>query len=291
VRAPLPFTKCHGLGNDYLLLDAFRDPDLIDEGRWVSQVRAMCARRRGVGADGVILFGPDDADADAFMRIFNADTSEAQRCGNGARCVARLLAERFHVRERSFTIRSADDILGASVLSGPTGGEVSVSIDMGTPILDPSRLPVDLSRLEADPADDGRLTLNQRSGRLVGVGNPHLVLWARNAGELETIGAVGPPLETHPAFPERMNVHLAHVADRSAILLRSWERGAGLTQACGTGACAAFAAARMEGLVDESARVNLPGGDLVISEDLATKRLTKTGPAVEVFSGQWPIRP
>jgi len=288
-RASLPFAKAHGLGNDYLLLDAFRDPDLLDGRAWIGEVPAMCDRRRGVGADGVILFGPGDAGTDALMRIVNADGSPAPRCGNGARCVARLLFERGYVNGTAFTMRSGDDVLGVEIAPSPEGGFDRARIDMGAPVHDPDRLPVDQTRLDRPVTDDGSLVVDGREGWLAGVGNAHLVLLVDDDAGLDAIGEVGPPLERHAAFPDRINVHLAHVSGRRAVQMVSWERGAGATLACGTGACAVFSVAHRRGLVDDNAVVTLPGGDLLIERDESSGRLVKTGPAEIAFLGEWPL--
>ena len=259
----LRFHKMHGLGNDFVVIDARAEPVAMDAAR----ARAIADRREGIGCDQLILVERSPTH-DARMRIWNADGGEVEACGNASRCVALLIGGVSTVETRGGTIRLA-------------ANDASATVDMGAPRfgwdevplaypLDTARLPVAWEEL-ADPA-------------ALSVGNPHVVFFVEDADAVE-LDRLGPLVEQDPLFPERVNVGVASVAGRQALRLRVWERGAGLTRACGTGACAAAVAAVRRGLVASPVTVTLPGGPLAI-EWAPGSSIRMSGPATHVFSGE-----
>lgn len=258
-----PFLKMHGLGNDFALFDA-RDVALAMP---VERVRRLADRRRGIGCDQLILLEPSDR-ADVFMRIFNPDGSEAEACGNATRCVAHLLGGSATIETRG------------GLLTAVAAGE-GVAIDMGAPRFGWADIPL------AYPMDTVDMPLGW--GELerpaaVSMGNPHAVFFVPDCDAVP-LDRLGPEIEHDTVFPERVNVNVATVVARDRIRLRVWERGAGLTLACGSGACATFAAARRRGLVDGRATVRLQGGNLEIAET-AKGTLVMTGPVAVAFRGE-----
>jgi diaminopimelate epimerase len=255
------FQKWHGLGNDFVLLDARASapPPGLSE-----LAVAVCHRRTGVGADGLLLLTAD-APADAMMRVWNADGSEAQTCGNGLRCAAALLlagreGESCDIATRAGTVR-------ATCL-----GDGAVAVALG---------PAEPGAPEAVPVGIGGLT-----GTAVAVGNPHLVVFVEDV-EAVPLETWGPLLERHPEFPEGTNVHFAQVLARDRVRQRTWERGAGATLACGTGAGATVVAGWRLGRTGRSVRFELPGGELTIALG-PDSSLTMTGPAARSFTGSFP---
>lgn len=245
------FRKMHGLGNDFVVLDQRRDPVRID----AAAARALTDRHTGIGCDQLLLLEPPrDARAQVFMRILNPDGSEAEACGNGTRCVASLVAD--ETQRREVTIETAAGLLVASI---DTAGIATV--DMGAPRLGWRDIP--LSR-ETDT-----LHVDLRLGPLAdpvctNMGNPHATFLVDNAEAID-LAALGPELEHHALFPERANIGIAEMRGRETIRFRVWERGAGITRACGSGACAALVAAHRRGLAGERATVLLDGGKLDIA--------------------------
>jgi diaminopimelate epimerase len=280
------FTKMHGAGNDYIYVDCFAEPvpQNIPE-----LARQMSDRRFGVGADGLILIGPCER-ADAEMRMYNADGTPAEMCGNGIRCVAKFVYDHGICRRNPLTIESAGQVrtLELHVVKGVVD---SVRVDMGTPILTPSEIPTNLrSPLGInEPIVDVPITL---AGRMFGVtvvsmGNPHCVTFVSEATDDWVLG-IGPQLEVDPHFPNRVNCEFVKVLGRREVQQRTWERGSGETLACGTGACAVCVAGVLTGQTDRHVVVHLPGGDLSIHWDESNNHVYMTGPAVEVFTGHWP---
>jgi diaminopimelate epimerase len=266
----LPFTKMHGLGNDFVVLDARARP----LGVGPPEARAIADRRTGVGCDQLLVIEkPKNGAADAFMRIFNADGGESGACGNGARCVARLLmAETGKAEARIETL--------AGVLAARAGDGGMVEVDMGPAKFDWRDVP--LAR-EADT-----LHLDFAKGPLkdpvaLSVGNPHVVFFVDDAEEVP-LAELGPEIERDPLFPERTNVEAAEIVGPGEIRLRVWERGAGITRACGSGACAALVAAYRRGLAKRRAKVVLDGGSLTI-EWRRDDRVLMTGPVATSFTG------
>lgn len=272
------FRKMNGLGNDFVVLDA-RSRAL---GLGEDAVRVIADRKEGIGCDQIIALEPSQK-ADVFMRIWNADGGEVGACGNAARCVAALVSSE---RGRpDVTIETEGAILGARV-----NVDGSVTIDMGSPRFAWDEIPLaelfrDTRRIELQlgPIDDPVL----HSPSVVNVGNPHCIFFVEDV-EAHDLGRFGPMLEHHPLFPERANISLAQVTAPDAIKLRTWERGAGLTRACGTAACAAAVAAARRGLTGRGLRVSLPGGDLHIDWRESDGHILMTGPYALDYEGTLP---
>lgn len=267
----LPFTKMQALGNDFVVIDATREPiDLAAE-----QARHLADRRRGVGCDQILLIEPSPAPGVDFgYRILNADGSQVGQCGNGVRCVARYVWER--------GLSDADRLIFATTTARMTvwrdRDDGGVAVDMGEPDFDPAALPMagDVSDLRVDGAPP--------VAGAVSMGNPHVLLTVDDVADAP-VTSVGPRIERDTWFPQRVNVGFAQVTARDTVRLRVWERGAGETQACGSGACAAVAILRNTGVVDDAVAVHLPGGRLDIHWSGPGAALVMRGPAVAVFDG------
>ena len=270
----LHFTKMHGLGNDFVVIDAIHQSVVMTP----ELTRRLAERRFGVGCDQVLLVEPARLpDTDFHYRIFNADGAEVEQCGNGARCFAR------YVREEGLT--SKDEIrvgtaAGAILLRAQPDGLTSV--DMGAPRLDPQDVPF-LSKRRAAAYDLGSGCEAIRIG-VVSMGNPHAVLRVDDV-EQAPVTTLGPRIEHDPGFPNRVNVGFMEIIDAGHIRLRVWERGTGETLACGTGACAAAVIGRLWGELDETVHVRLAGGELVINWPGEGSTVTMTGPSTRVFEG------
>ena len=269
------FRKMNGLGNDFVVLDVRAHALALK----AAQIAAIADRKRGIGCDQVIALEPSEF-ADVFMRIWNADGGEVGACGNAARCVAALL-----VAERGsphVMIETESGLLQATL-----NQDRSVTIDMGAPRFNWDEIPL------AEPFDDTRrITLQTDDPELsapsaVNVGNPHCIFFVSDV-EANDLGRLGPSLEHHKLFPERANISLAQVTGPGSLRLRSWERGAGLTRACGTAACAAAVAAVRRGLTDRVVTVTLPGGDLVIDWREDDDHILMTGPFALDYEGTLP---
>ncbi|HEX8402836.1 MAG TPA: diaminopimelate epimerase [Allosphingosinicella sp.] len=256
------FHKMHGLGNDFVVIDARREPAAIDSAR----ARALADRRTGIGCDQLILLEPSTV-ADLKMRIFNADGGEVEACGNAARCVTLLAGGAPRIET------------AGGIIAGAANG-ASATVDMGTPRFGWDEIPL------AYPIDTAALPVSWEALQqpfAVNVGNPHLVFFVDEAGAVP-LDRLGPEIEQDPLFPQRINVNVASI-DGEAIRLRVWERGAGLTQACGTGACATAVAAIVTGRTRSPVEVRLPGGSLRI-EWRRGETIRMTGPAAHVFTGE-----
>lgn len=293
----------HGIGNDYVYLDAVRDPGLAERADLAELSRAISDRHRGIGSDGLILVcrAREGIEADVRMRMFNADGSESEMCGNGVRCVAKFAHDRLGVRSRPMRVETGRGVLSIDY-AVRDGRLVMATVDMGEPILDLASIPVDAGRLAFQGAEHhwGIETDEPRAWvcTFVSMGNPHAVIFENGREDLTPdrvraldLGRFGPPVENHRAFPRRTNVHWCAVQSRSEATMRTWERGAGATMACGTGACAVLVAGVLTGRLDREALLHLPGGDLTIRWDAATNHVFKTGPASDVFEGDWPEAP
>jgi diaminopimelate epimerase len=281
----MQFTKMHGAGNDYIYVDCFAQPvpkNVPDVARQISD------RHFGVGGDGLILICPSDQ-ADAEMRMFNADGSAAEMCGNGIRCVAKYLYDHGVRRRNPLRIESAGRVLTLE-LKFKNDQVEQVRVDMGEPILEPQRIPTTLRPAAA--ADfaviEAPLAVAGREFRVtcVSMGNPHCVVFVDEPSDEWVLGT-GPKLEVDPHFPQRVNAHFVQLLGRGELRQRTWERGSGETFACGTGACAVGVAGVLTGRTDRRVRIHVRGGELTIEWNEADNHVYMTGPAVEVFSGVW----
>jgi diaminopimelate epimerase len=278
------FTKMHGCGNDYIYVDCFRNPMPHDP---AGLSRAISDRHFGVGSDGLILIGPSDK-ADARMRMFNADGSEAEMCGNGVRCVAKYVYDHGLVRKPTLTVETGRGVLTLALeVSGGTVRQVRV--DMGEPILEAALIP---TTLPGNPPLNVPITISGGPEMTlpvscVSMGNPHCVVYVDSVTDALVLG-IGPKIECLSAFPRRTNVEFVRVNRPDDVTMRVWERGSGETLACGTGACAVAVAGVLTGKTQRRIVAHLPGGDLQLHWSETDNHVYMTGPAVEVFSGDWP---
>jgi diaminopimelate epimerase len=274
----ISFVKYHGLGNDFILVDNRQqlEPLITPE-----QAILWCDRHFGIGADGVIFALPGQPDTDYTMRIFNSDGSEPEMCGNGIRCLARFITDLEGASAKE--IYRIHTLAGVIVPKLEANGQVTV--DMGLPRLLAAAIPTTLAAAPQQVVNQP-LEAAGKSWQVtcVSMGNPHCITFVDDVAAIP-LEAIGPQFEHHPAFPQRTNTEFIEVVSRDYLKMRVWERGAGITLACGTGACAALAAGVLNGLCDRRATVELPGGCLEIEWSEVDQRLYMTGPAQQVFSG------
>jgi diaminopimelate epimerase len=279
------FTKMHGAGNDYVYVNCFDEPLPNDP---PGLARKIADRHFGVGGDGLILICPSSV-ADARMRMFNADGSEAEMCGNGVRCVAKYVYDHGISRNKTLKIETGRGVLSLDL--EVVGDRVQrVRVDMGEPILEPARIPTtlpgDASR-PGTPVVNAPLNVAGRELRVtcVSMGNPHCITYVDQVNDDWVLG-VGPKVEVDPHFPKRVNAEFIQVLSPGEIRMRVWERGSGETLACGTGASAVCVAGVLTGQTSRKVLVHLPGGDLELHW-ADNNHVYMTGPATEVFSGEW----
>lgn len=275
---PLKFQKMNGLGNEILVVDLRGRSKTFA----AAEVMALAGRPETKFDQLMVLHDPVTPGTTAFMRIYNADGSEVSACGNGTRCVAWSVAQATGAKELTFES-------GAGLLTAQVGGADRITVDMGEPKFDWQDIPLSeefrdtrMIELQIGPIDNPVL----HSPSAVNVGNPHAVFWVDDV-DAHDLGRIGPFLENHPVFPERANISLAQVVSRNRIILRTWERGAGLTKACGSAACAAAVCAMRKKLVDRTVEIALPGGVLEITWTPAG-RILMTGPAEFEHEGELP---
>lgn len=290
----MKFTKMHGLGNDYVYVNLFEE-QISDP---VKLARLVSNRHTGIGGDGLILIAPSDK-ADARMHIFNADGSEAEMCGNGLRCVAKYVYEHHLAASRgpfalfgelpcyhaSLALETGNGVLTVGLDVDDQDQVRSVCVDMGEPRLAPPQIPV---TLEGERVIDVPIEIPTGTLRMtcVSMGNPHAVIFVDDVTNIDLPGQ-GAAIEHHPYFPHRTNVHFVEVANPRELRIRSWERGSGVTMACGTGACACAVAAVLTERAERSCIGVLPGGSLQLQWLESNHHVYMTGPAVEVFTGTW----
>jgi diaminopimelate epimerase len=275
------FTKMQGCGNDYIYVNCFEERVPRD---LVTLSRAMSDRHFGVGGDGLILICPSEK-ADARMRMFNADGSESEMCGNGLRCVAKYVYDHGIAAKPNLNIETGRGVLSVE-LEIADGKAVSVCVNMGKPILQSAAIP---TTLPGDPPILAPLTIDGETLKFtcISMGNPHAVTFVREITDRH-VHVLGPRIETHPAFPRKTNVEFIRVNRPDDATMRVWERGSGETLACGTGACASVVAGVLAGTLNRKVKMHLLGGDLDIHWCENDDHVYMTGPAVEVFSGIWP---
>lgn len=310
MSAMLEFVKYHGLGNDFVLVDRLDARDTPPA--WGKLARAWCDRRLGIGADGVLVLEADD-EVDARLSIYNTDGSDGGMCGNGIRCAARHLFERRQRRTGTLRVRTGRGVVSVEPRID-NGAFVAATVDMGEPIFEADRIPVRIGGAalggRSTPWDglvrvalpdeliEAWKTWSGRAGnapglegaglepviRCVSMGNPHAVLFCERP-EVVPLESAGPMLEKHVLFPARTNVHFVRIDSRTRATMRTWERGAGATLACGTGACAVLVAAAIEGGLHRDATIRVPGGELQIRWAQRPGHVFMTGPATEVYRG------
>jgi diaminopimelate epimerase len=275
----MKFTKMHGIGNDYIYINCFEE--VIEDASDLAI--KMSDRHFGVGSDGLVLILPSDK-ADFRMRMYNSDGSEAEMCGNATRCVGKYVYDNGLTDKREITLETLAGIKHLE-LKVAGGAVESVTVDMGEPILTPQLIPVDYT---GDEFINKIINVNgdEYAVTCVSMGNPHAVVYLESLNDLE-IEKLGPKFENHPIFPRRINTEFVEVISRSVLRMRVWERGAGETLACGTGACAVLVSSVLNNLSDRKATVQLLGGDLEINWDEKDNHVYMTGGATKVFDGVW----
>ncbi|SEF55400.1 diaminopimelate epimerase [Paenibacillus sp. UNC499MF] len=275
----MEFTKMNGLGNDFIVLSGYKElPENVAElaVRW-------CNRFFGIGADGLVFILPSDK-ADVQMRIINSDGSEPEQCGNAIRCVAKYVYDRDPGKREAITVETRGAGVQQVHVTAENGLAKAIRVDMGEPVLQGLRIPttIDARQVIDQPIEAGGRTFTFTA---VSMGNPHCVIDVEDAPSFD-LAAWGPLLEKHPLFPNKTNVEFVTVRSRDYADMRVWERGAGPTLACGTGACATLVALVLTGKTDRTATISLKGGDLLIEWNEADNRVYMTGPAAEVYKGK-----
>lgn len=275
----MKFTKMHGCGNDYVYVNLFEEK--IDDPAELSI--KVSDRHFGIGSDGLITIGPSDV-ADFRMRIYNADGSEAEMCGNGIRCVAKYVYDHKMTDKTEISVESGAGIKYLTLFV-EQGKVEQVRVDMGEPILEPAQIPV---LAEGDKVVDEPIEVCGKTWNMtcVSMGNPHAVVFVDNVADFE-IEKYGPHFEKHERFPKRTNTEFVEIISREEINMRVWERGSDETWACGTGTCASVMACILNNRTDNKVLVHLRGGDLTIEYNEKTNHIFMTGPATEVFSGEY----
>ncbi|WP_379133474.1 diaminopimelate epimerase [Paenibacillus sp. sgz500958] len=274
----MEFTKMHGLGNDFIIV--YGEQQLPSNASELAI--SLCNRFFGIGADGLVYILPSER-GDYMMRIMNSDGSEAEQCGNAIRCVSKYVYDRGLVSSEQIVIETIGAGEQKVTLKVKDGIVETVTVDMGEPILSGAQIPV---AIDAEPVLDQPIEADGQEFKFtaVSMGNPHCVIYVEDAVSFD-LAAWGPKLEVHPLFPRKVNVEFATVLDRGHVDMRVWERGAGPTLACGTGACATLVSSVLNGLTDRSAWISLKGGDLFIEWSEEDNHVYMTGPAEIVYTG------
>jgi diaminopimelate epimerase len=291
------FTKMHGIGNDYVYVDCFAQSSPEDPSQLAQRI---ADRHFGVGGDGLVLMGSSNV-ADARMRMFNADGSESEMCGNAVRCVAKYVYDHGIAKKPTLKIETGRGVLTLDVVER-FGKADRVRVDMDEPILAAGKIPVELKGFDGTqsivnlpltdyfalpPAEWHQACGLDFQMTCVSMGNPHLMLYCKNVSKVP-LESIGPVLETAPIFPRRINVHFVEVHSPKEVTMRTWERGSGITLACGTGAAAVCVAGVLTGRGERKILAHLPGGDLELEYRESDNHVYKTGGATEVFTGEWP---
>jgi diaminopimelate epimerase len=272
-----------GIGNDYVYIDCFAETVANPS----QLARAISDRHFGVGGDGLILIGRSEQ-ADVRMQMFNADGSESQMCGNGIRCVAKYAFDHGLSANNPMRVETLAGIKTINLVPGGDGKVSAATVDMGEPILDPASVPVTIpqKRVVDLPV---RTSKHAFLMTCLSMGNPHAVIYVADVDAIE-LEKVGPELENSPLFPQRVNAHFVQVISPQEVRMRTWERGSGITLACGTGASAVCVAGVLTGKTGRQITAHLPGGDLQLEWRESNNHVYMTGPAVEVFNGDWPAQ-
>ena len=278
----MEFTKMHGAGNDYVYMNASN----LSE-NWSQIAVNVSDRHKGIGSDGLILAMPSEI-ADIKMRMFNSDGSEGEMCGNGIRCLVGFAIDQNLIPPNQKTVLVET---GAGVLSvtpiRTNNVMTGATVSMGLPILEPTQIPVEIDS-SSFPVLEHKLNIGYEQMKLsfVSMGNPHAISFIDEDIDKYPLTEIGPLVENHEIFPNKINFEIVNIIDRSHLKVRVWERGSGITLACGTGACAVAVAAKLKGIIDDSCTISLPGGDLQISW-VDNNEVLMTGPIEKVFSGNW----
>ncbi len=279
------FRKYHGLGNDFIVIDGLLED--INDLNLPKQavIRNICDRHFGIGADGLILLLPPIDNNKIRMKIFNSDGTEAEMCGNGVRCLVKFLLDGKMINlNESIRIETLSGIVVATTMK-----DSSISVDMGLPSFQPSKIPTTL-KTNSKGVPEGKIIIDQKELNVfaVGMGNPHMIIYIEDINEI-TLNNWGKVLEIDPSFPNKTNVHFVKIISNDCLEVHVWERGCGPTLACGTGACATLVVTHMLGLCGSSSKVNLPGGQLLISWPKPESSVFMQGPSQLVYSGQFKV--
>ncbi len=282
MQKPIQFTKMHGIGNDFILIDAINQR--LDDLDLNQLAIDLCDRNFGIGADGLILVMNSDK-SDIKMRIFNADGSEPEMCGNGIRCFSKFIYDNKLLEKEIFSVETvAGIILPALILK--EGVFEAVEVDMGKPILKPTEIPTkNFETKEKVISEKIIIEGKEYQFSAVSMGNPHAVVFVDDIKNID-LDKIGPVFENHEYFPQKVNVEFAEIVNRNEVAVIVWERGAGRTLACGTGACAVVVAGVLNNLLDPRVIVHLPGGNLIIEWQQQDNHVIMTGPAETVFKGE-----
>lgn len=275
----MKFCKMHGVGNDFILINGFKDEKAQN---YINLAKHLCNRHFGIGADGLVIVLPSQK-ADVRMRYINSNGSEGEMCGNALRCFSQYVYEKRYVKNEQFTVETLAGIMVPKILL-QEGCVIAVTVDMGEPFLDRKAIPM----LGVDgTVIDETLKILDREFKITAllVGVPHCVIFVDDVSKVD-LRKYGPIIENHSCFPNKVNVHFIEVVNKEELNMRVWERGAGVTLACGTGACASLVAAVLNGKVERKAKVHLPGGALNI-EWASNNHIYMTGSSQKVFSGQF----
>lgn len=274
----LKFTKMHGAGNDYIYVNGFTEKI---EGDLTKTIVELSNRNKGIGSDGLVFILPSDT-CDFRMQMFNSDGSEAEMCGNASRCVGKYVYDNGLTTKKEITLETKAGVKYITLLEGDAKVR-KIKVDMGEPILEPSLIPVSIAE---EPVLNYPLVIDGKEWKIscVSMGNPHAVIFTTGIDKLD-LPVLGPKVENNKIFPRKTNTEFIEVLDRNTLNMRVWERGAGETQACGTGACAAAVAAMLNKLCDRKVTIHLLGGDLEIEWDINSNHVYMTGEAVTVYEG------
>lgn len=281
----MKFAKVHGLGNDFVILDCMDEATAIPESRYAEVAKELCNRNFGIGADGIMLVLPSN-ECDIRMRIINSDGSEAEMCGNGIRCFARYVYEHGIVQKPVLTVETLAGVMVPRILLDAQGQVAGVEVDMNEPVLEKAEIPM----VGEGKAIAETIQIEDRTFEItaVSMGNPHCVIFVDDAKNFP-LEYWGPRIEKSAYFPRKTNVEFVEVLNEQEVIMRVWERGAAVTLACGTGACATTVACVLNNKTGRDILLHLDGGDLSVRWDEATNHLFMTGPAVEVFQGEYPL--
>lgn len=281
----MKFAKVHGLGNDFVILNCLEEAGVIPESRYGEIAVELCNRNFGIGADGIMLIQPSEQ-ADIRMRIINSDGSEAEMCGNGIRCFARYVYEHQIVEKPVMTVETLAGIMVPRIMLDGSGQVTGVEVDMNAPVLEKPEIPM----IGEGKAIAEQIQIEDQTFAItaVSMGNPHCIIFVEDV-ESFPIEYWGPRIERSAYFPRKTNVEFVQVYNDHEVRMRVWERGAAVTLACGTGACATTVACVLNGKTGRSIQLHLDGGDLLVRWDEVTNHLYMTGPAVEVFQGDYPL--
>jgi diaminopimelate epimerase len=281
MKRTLNFTKMHGLGNDFIIINTINQR--TDNLNSFDLAKNLCHRHFGIGADGLILV-EESKNSDIKMRIINSDGSEAEMCGNGIRCFSKYLYENDILNKEVFSVETKAGVIVPSLII-KDGKVIGIEVDMGIPILERKDIP-----MKGNPSDlviSEKLTINGSSFNItcVSMGNPHAVIFVDNLQDIN-LETLGPLFENHPIFPEKINTEFIQIKNRNEAFMLVWERGAGKTMACGTGACASVVAGVLNNKLNRKAKIHLPGGTLSVEWQETDDHIVLTGPSKNVFHGE-----